>query len=113
MRKTLYVGNISPQASENDLLELFQQAGPVDSVRILKDPYSGVSRGFGFVEMTNQEDSQKAISMFNRHNLKDKELIVNEARPKPTKERPPSRSSSGGGGRRDYFSGGASRRNKS
>ncbi|OGW13207.1 MAG: hypothetical protein A3G93_12125 [Nitrospinae bacterium RIFCSPLOWO2_12_FULL_45_22] len=107
MAKTLYVGNVSPQASENDLLELFQQAGPVDSIRVLKDPHSGISRGFGFVEMANQEDAQRAISMFNNHRLKDKELIVNEARPRRPVDRPGR--SSGGGGRRDYFSGGAGR----
>jgi RNA recognition motif-containing protein len=108
MAKTLYVGNISSQASENDLLELFQQAGPVDSLRILKDPYSGISRGFGFVEMVNQDDVARAISMFNHHRLKDKELIVNEARPRRTTER----HGRGGSGRRDYFSGGTGRRKR-
>ena len=108
MTKTLYVGNVSPQTNEDDLLELFQQAGPVDSLRILKDHYSGMSRGFGFVEMVNQDDVQKAISMFNQHLLKDKELIVNEARPRRTTERH-GRST---GGRRDYLSGGAGRQKR-
>lgn len=81
MSSKLYVGNLSYQATEEDLRALFQQAGTVESVKIIVDQYSGRSRGFGFVEMSSREEGVKAIEMFNGHSLKDRSLVVNEARP--------------------------------
>jgi RNA recognition motif-containing protein len=80
MTTKLYVGNLSFQTREEDLMALFQQAGTVESVRIITDQYSGRSRGFGFVEMATKEEAGKAIEMFNGHPLKERNLIVSEAR---------------------------------
>lgn len=91
MSNKLYVGNLSYQASDQDLQELFKQAGGVESVKIVIDAYSGRSRGFGFVEMSSNEEAQNAIKMFNGYRLKDREIVVSEARPQ--------RSSGGRGGR--------------
>jgi RNA recognition motif-containing protein len=81
MNLKLYVGNIPFGASEEDLKKLFSEVGPVQSVKIVTNAYSGRPRGFGFVEMTTQEDAQKAISMLNGKTMMDRALIVNEARP--------------------------------
>ena len=90
MTKKLYVGNLSFQTTEGDLDELFAQAGEVESVRIITDRDTGRSRGFGFVEM-NEENAEKAISQFNGKELDGRELTVNEARPQANR--------AGGGGR--------------
>ncbi len=81
MNLKLYVGNIPFGASEEDLKKLFSEVGEVQSVKIVTDSYSGRARGFGFVEMTSQEDVKKAISLLNGKTLMDRALIVNEARP--------------------------------
>ncbi len=80
MNLKLYVGNIPFEASEEDLKKLFSEVGPIQSVRIVTNAYSGRSRGFGFVEMTSSEDAQKAISMLNGKTLMDRALTVNEAK---------------------------------
>jgi RNA recognition motif-containing protein len=81
MTKKLYVGNISYNASEEELKSLFEQAGEIETVKIIKDKYSGRSRGFGFIEMTEEESAEKAKEMFNGYSLKERKLIVNDARP--------------------------------
>lgn len=81
MNLKLYVGNLPFGASEEDLRKLFSEAGTVQSVKIVTDSYSGRSRGFGFVEMTSQEEAQKAISLVNGKTLMDRALIVSEAKP--------------------------------
>ncbi len=81
MNLKLYVGNLPFGASEEDLRKLFSEAGTVQSVKIVTDSYSGRSRGFGFVEMTSQEEAQKAISLVNGKSLMDRTLIVSEAKP--------------------------------
>ena len=93
MATKLYVGNLPFKAREEELQALFQQAGAVESVNIIRDKISGQSRGFGFVEMTSAEDAQKAIEMFNGHSMENREIIVNEARPQT-----PRSPRSGGGG---------------
>jgi RNA recognition motif-containing protein len=90
MSSKLYVGNLSFDTKEEDLTALFQQAGTVESVRIITDRYSGRSRGFGFVEMATAEEGAKAIELFNGYSLGERNLTVNEAKEK--RER-------GGGGR--------------
>ena len=80
MTKKLYVGNLSFQTTEDDLSNLFGQAGPVESVRIITDRDTGRSRGFGFVEM-GDEDAEKAINQYNGTDLDGRALTVNEARP--------------------------------
>ena len=87
----MYVGNLSFQTTEGDLDNLFAQVGEVESVRIITDRDTGRSRGFGFVEMS-EENAEKAISQFNGKELDGRELTVNEARPQTNRN-------SGGGGR--------------
>jgi len=91
--KKLYVGNISYQTTEEELNTLFSQAGTVESVKIINDQYSGRSKGFGFVELSTQDEADKAISMFNGYSLGERKLIVNEARPQA-----PRKGGFGGGG---------------
>jgi RNA recognition motif-containing protein len=95
MATKLYVGNLPFKAEEEELRTLFQQAGTVESVNIIRDKMSGQSRGFGFVEMATAEDAQKAIEMFNGHNLDNRPITVNEARPQTSR---PGRGSGPGGG---------------
>jgi len=91
METKLYVGNLAYSTTEEDLQDLFAQAGTVKSVALIKDRNTGRSKGFAFVEMDNQSESEKAISMFHGSMLNDRALTVNVARPR--EERPP------GGGR--------------
>ena len=89
MAKKLYVGGLPYSASENTLKELFSQAGTVESATIIIDKESGRSKGFGFVEMSSEEESAKAIKMCNGKELEGRTITVNEAR--PMEERPPRR----------------------
>ena len=82
MESKIYVGNLSYSTTEDDLRTLFAQAGTVVSVALIKDRDSGQSKGFAFVEMSNQAEAEKAISMFNGRQLGDRELKVNLARPR-------------------------------
>lgn len=86
MAKKLYVGNLSYNMTEDTLKDTFSAAGSVDSAIIIKDKMSGRSKGFGFVEMSSDEEAQKAIEMFNGKELDGRALTVNEAR--PMEERP-------------------------
>jgi RNA recognition motif-containing protein len=83
MGRRLYVGNLPYSANEDQLTDLFSQAGTVDSVRVMRDMATGRARGFAFVEMGSDEDAQKAISNFNEYKMDGRPLVVNEARPKP------------------------------
>ena len=83
MPAKLFVGNLSFQATEEDLRELFQQAGTVESVRIVTDQFTGRPRGFGFVEMASKEEAAKAVEMLNGRLFRDRNLVVDEARPQP------------------------------
>ena len=78
----IYVGNLAYQITEEDLKETFGAFGAVDSTAVIKDKYTGRSRGFGFVEMTNSNEAQEAISKLHNADLKGRNLIVNEARPR-------------------------------
>jgi RNA recognition motif-containing protein len=77
----LYVGNLPHQMTEEQLKELFSEAGHVASVKIITDRQTGQPRGFGFVEMETKAEGQKAISMINGRNVEGRPLAVNEARP--------------------------------
>ena len=83
MGRKLYVGNFPYETGETELQELFGQSGSVDTVRIMRDMATGRARGFGFVEMTTDEEAQTAIAKLNGHQLGGRALTVNEARPKP------------------------------
>ena len=91
MSAKLFVGNLSFQATEEDLRELFAQAGNVETVRIITDQFTGRPRGFGFVEMATKEEAQKAVEQLNGRLFRDRNLVVDEARPQP-------QLGSGGGG---------------
>src|SRR5512134_1176949 len=82
METKLYVGNLSYSTTEDDLRNLFSQAGTVASVALIKDRDSGQSKGFAFVEMSNQAEAQKAVSILNGHFMGDRELRVSMARPR-------------------------------
>lgn len=92
MAKKLYVGNLSYSTTEEQVRELFSQAGDVDSVALITDRDTGRAKGFGFVEMNTDEGAQEAIKRFNGYNLDNRALTVNEARPREE------RSGGGGGG---------------
>lgn len=81
MAKKLYVGGLSYDTNENALKELFVQAGTVESAVVIMDRMSGRSKGFGFVEMSSEEEAQKAVDMFNGKELDGRSITVNEARP--------------------------------
>jgi len=95
MESKIYVGNLSFSTTEDELRELFSQAGTVASVALIKDRDSGQSKGFAFVEMGNQADAEKAIQMFNGKTYGNRELKVNLARPK--EDRAPGGFGRGGG----------------
>jgi RNA recognition motif-containing protein len=99
MTKKLYVGNLSYSVTEEQVRELFSQAGEVDSVALITDRETGRAKGFGFVEMNTEEGSKEAIRRFNGYTLDNRNLTVNEARPREER--------SGGGG---YRGGGGERR---
>ena len=82
MEYKLYVGNLSYDVSEGDLQELFVQAGAVKSVALIKDKFSGQSKGFAFIEMENQADMQNAITTLNGKEFKNRPLSVSVARPR-------------------------------
>jgi cold-inducible RNA-binding protein len=100
MGRKLYVGNIPYETGETELQELFSRAGSVESVKVMRDMATGRARGFAFVEMSTDEEAQKAIADLNEHQMGGRGLTVNEARPRPV-------SSGGGGG---GFGGGGGRR---
>ena len=100
MGRKLYVGNFPYETGETDLQDLFARAGNVESVKVMRDMATGRARGFAFVEMSTDEEAQKAITELNEYQVGGRSLTVNEARPKPE------RSGGFGGG----FGGGDSRR---
>ena len=94
MAKKLYVGNLSFQTTEADLKEMFSEVGQVESVQIITDRDTGRSKGFGFIEMSDDAAAAKAIEQFNGKEVNGRALTVNEARPKESGS-----SGFGGGGR--------------
>jgi RNA recognition motif-containing protein len=91
----IYVGNLSREVTEDELRKEFEAFGQVTSVNIIKDRYSGESRGFGFVEMSTKSEAQAAINGLNGTSLGERTLSVSEARPRTE-----------GGGRRPFGGGG-------
>src|SRR3989338_5988884 len=84
MAKNLFVGSLPFTITEDTLGQLFAGVGQVQSVAIIKDKYTGSSRGFGFVEMVTEEDAKTAIEKLNGYNLEGRNIVVKEALPKPT-----------------------------
>jgi len=104
MAKKLYVGGLSYNTTEATLRSTFEQAGTVESAVIIIDKMTNRSKGFGFVEMSTDEEAQKAIEMFNGKELDGRSLTVNEA--KPMEPRAPRTGGGFGGGSRGGFGGG-------
>jgi len=100
MSTKLYVGNISFNTSNQDLIDMFSEAGTVQSANIIEDRETGRSRGFGFVEMASKEEAQAAIAALNGKEVDGRELKVNEAKPRED------RGGFGGGGGRGGRGGG-------
>ena len=98
MDKRLFVGSLPYNTTEDDLRQLFEQAGTVEDATIINDRDTGRSKGFGFVQMANDEDAAKAIEMFNNYEMSGRQLKVNEARPR--EERGGGGGGYGGGGGR-------------
>src|SRR5438552_18871852 len=96
MNKRLFVGNLPYRVEENDLQNLFGQAGNVESVRVMRDVETGRARGFAFVEMSSEEDAERATTQFNQFPFEGRKLTVNEARPMPER-----RAANGGSARRE------------
>jgi len=89
MAKKLYVGGLPYSTTEDALRQAFEKAGAVASAAIIMDKMTGRSKGFGFVEMSNDDDAEKAITMWNGQELEGRRLTVNEARPmQPRNDRP-------------------------
>ncbi len=102
MESKLYVGNLSYDSTENNLRELFTQAGEIQEISLITDKFTGQPKGFAFVQMVSQADAEKAIRMFNDQELDGRRIIVNLARPKEER--------GGGGFRQNGGSRGGSRR---
>jgi len=100
MSTKLYVGNLPYQTTESDLQTLFESAGAVASINIVRDRATGQARGFAFVEMGDAESAQRAITELDRHEYGGRNLTVNEAKPMTP------RTNGGGGGGRGGFGGG-------
>lgn len=93
MSTKLYVGNLDYAVTADQLKELFGQAGTVTDSVVITDKYSGRSKGFGFVEVSSEDEAKKAIEMFNGKDFQGRNIVVNEARPKEPRDFGP------GGGR--------------
>jgi RNA recognition motif-containing protein len=102
----IYVGNLAYEVTEGDIRTEFEAFGEVTSVAIIKDNYSGQSKGFGFVEMPKLQEGQAAITGLNGKKLKERAITVNGARPRGEGGSSGGRGGSGGGGRSSYGSGG-------
>ncbi len=103
MGNKLYVGNLPFSATDDSLREMFAQAGQVESARIITDRDTGRSKGFGFVEMSTEQEAAAAIKKLNGADLDGRSLTVNEARPMAPRD------SGGGGGRGGHRGGGRQR----
>jgi RNA recognition motif-containing protein len=98
MATKLYVGNLSYQTTDQQLNDLFSEAGNVSSAQVVTDRYTGQARGFGFVEMASEDEAQQAIAAINGRNIDGRALVVNESRPREGGGGGGSRGGSGGGG---------------
>ncbi|MBI2427363.1 MAG: RNA-binding protein [Ignavibacteriales bacterium] len=107
---TIYIGNLSYEASEQDIQELFSKFGEVSSVKLIKDNTTGRSKGFGFVEMADASLSKRAIAELHETEFMSRNIVVNEARPKSSDDRS-SFGGSRGGGNKSFGGGGYNRRN--
>ena len=108
----IFVGSLPFSIEEADLRESFEAYGTVDSVKIISDKFTGRSKGFGFVEMSNDDEAQKAIDELNGATVQGRAIVVNKSEPKPEGERKSFNGGGnrgGGGGRPGGYSGGGDR----
>jgi hypothetical protein len=110
MGKKLYVGNLPFSANDESLMDMFQQAGHVESAKVITDRDTGRSKGFGFVEMSTDQEAEQAIAKFNGADFEGRSLTVNEARPMAPREGGGGGRGFGGGGGRDKRGGGGRQR---
>lgn len=96
----LYIGNLSHDVTDEDLREAFEAYGTVASAKVIRDNFTGMSRGFGFVEMPNNAEADVAMKTLNGEELKGKNIKISEARPKSDKRRGRGGNRRGGGGGR-------------
>ncbi len=106
----IYVGNLASDVTDEDLSNLFSQYGQVKEAKVIRDMFSQQSRGFGFVEMPGQAEAENAIKELNTQDLKGKNLVVNEARPRRDRNNRGRRP--GGGGGRNFNRGGGGGRGR-
>ena len=102
----IFVGSLPFSIEEADLRESFEAYGTVDSVKIITDKFTGRSKGFGFVEMTNDEEALKAIAELNGATVQGRAIVVNKSEPKPEGERRSFNNNSRGGDSRGGYGGG-------
>jgi RNA recognition motif-containing protein len=100
MNTKLYVGNLPYQTSESDLQALFEAAGQVSSINIVRDRSTGQPRGFAFVEMSDAEGARRAITELDKHEIDGRSLTVNEAKPMPARSNGGGFNGGGGGRQR-------------
>ncbi len=86
MERKLYVGSISFNATEEDLMKFFSEVGKVESVKIITDANTGQSKGFAFIEMASEDEAKKAISDLNGASFMERTIVVNEARPRQPRD---------------------------
>lgn len=98
----IYVGNLAHDVREDDLKQAFEAFGTVESASVIKDRYTGESKGFGFIEMPSKDEAQSAMDAMHGKELKGQNLVVNEARPRSNSNRGGSSGRRGGGGGRRY-----------
>ena len=105
---TIYVGNLNFRVTEDSLHELFSEFGEVTSAKVMTDKMTGRSKGFGFIEMADDDAANTAISNLNDKEFMERKLVVNQARPRTEGDRPrrPFNKSGGGGGRGGFGGGG-------
>ncbi len=100
----IYIGNLSQEVTDDDLRQAFESFGNITSAKVIKDRFSGDSRGFGFIEMPDKQEAMTAMESLNGAELKGKKIMVSEAKPRAEKRRG---GSGGGGGRRRSGGGGS------
>ena len=105
----IFVGSLPFSIEEADLRESFEAYGTVDTVKIITDKFTGRSKGFGFVEMANDDEAQKAIDELNGATVQGRAIVVNKSEPKPEGERRSFNNNSRGGDSRGGYGGGNSR----
>ncbi len=109
MATKLFVGSLAYTVTDEELAEVFAEAGTVESAKVILDRDTQRSKGFGFVEMSTEEEAKAAIEKLNGKEVSGRTIVVNEARPQENRERRPFNGGGGGGGRNDYRGGGGGR----